>query len=138
MVESWLNLAFTRQKYKSMLQTGIVPTKNQVMFILPGMWCCKQKLPSQIGFYDSIRIFKQSYVPSIQISQVRACLAGLLTRGSSGAVLVKPQIVASPKRLWLLCFLLKSGFSRKTFGRVPLEEPEPKPERSPAKQALNR
>jgi len=32
-------------------------------------------------------------------------------------------------------FLLKNGFSRKTFGRTPPEKP--KPERSPAKQALN-
>jgi len=67
-------------------------------------------------------------------------LARLLPRGSSGgagAVLEEPQIVAPPKRLRLLCFLLKNGSSKKTFGRAPLEEPEPEPERSPAKQALN-
>jgi len=71
---------------------------------------------------------------------LRACLAGLLLRGSSGgarAVLEEPQIVAPPKQLRLLCFLLKNGSFRKTFGRAPLEEPEPEPERSPAKHALN-
>jgi len=71
---------------------------------------------------------------------LRTCLARLLLRGSSGgagAVLEEPQIVAPPKRLRLLCFLLKNGSFKKTFGRAPLEEPEPKPERSPAKQVLN-
>jgi hypothetical protein len=45
-------------------------------------------------------------------------LAELLIRSSfrgDGAVLAKVQIVASPKQLQLLCFLLKNGFSRKTF-----------------------
>jgi hypothetical protein len=41
--------------------------------------------------------------------------------------------MASLKRLRLLCFLLKNGFSRKTFGRAPLEELE----MSSAKEALN-
>jgi len=44
--------------------------------------------------------------------------------------------MASLKWLRLLCFLLKNGFSRKTFGRTSLEEPELEPKRSPAKQAL--
>jgi hypothetical protein len=44
----------------------------------------------------------------------------------------------TPKRLRLICFfLLKNDFSRKTFGRAPLEEPELEPKRSPAKQALS-
>jgi hypothetical protein len=38
----------------------------------------------------------------------------------------------------LLCFLLKNGFFEKTFGRAPLEELEPEPERSPTKRALKR
>jgi len=42
----------------------------------------------------------------------------------------------SSKRLWLLRLLLKNSFSRKTFGRTPLEEAEPEPKRSPVKQAL--
>jgi hypothetical protein len=50
------------------------------------------------------------------------------SRGAE-AVLVKPQIVASSKRLRLLCFLLKNNFSRKTFGKAPLEELEPVPQR---------
>jgi hypothetical protein len=50
--------------------------------------------------------------------------------------LEEPQFVASPKWLQLLCFLLKNGSFRKTFGRAPLEESEPEPKRSPAKQAL--
>ena len=72
--------------------------------------------------------------------QLRACLVRLLPRGSSGgagAVLEEPQIVAPPKRFRFLCFLLKNGSAKKTFGRAPLEEPEPEPERSPAKQALS-
>ena len=72
-------------------------------------------------------------------SDIRACLARLLPRGSSGGagvVFEEPQIVAPPKRLQLLCFLLKNGFSKKTFGRAPLEEPKPEPERNPAKQVL--
>ena len=44
--------------------------------------------------------------------------------------------MASPKQLQLLYFLLKNGSSRKTFGRAPLEEPEPEPERSPAKHKV--
>jgi hypothetical protein len=36
-----------------------------------------------------------------------------------------------------LFFIKKNGFSRKTFGRVLLEELEPEPERSPAKQSLS-
>jgi len=62
-------------------------------------------------------------------------LAGLLTRGYSrgaGAVLVKPQIMASSKQLQLL-FLLKSGFSTKIFGRTSLKEPQPELEKSHAK-----
>jgi hypothetical protein len=52
-------------------------------------------------------------------------LARLLLRSSSGGVrdvLKETQFVASPKRLRLLCFLPKNGFSRKTFGMDPLEE----------------
>ena len=52
--------------------------------------------------------------------RLRTCLARLLLRGSSGgagAVLEEPQ----------LCFLLKNGSFKKTFGRAPLEEPEPQP-----------
>jgi hypothetical protein len=33
-------------------------------------------------------------------------------------------------------FSSENGFSRKTFGRAPVEEPEPEPERGPATQAL--
>jgi hypothetical protein len=43
---------------------------------------------------------------------IRACLAGLFY------------------------FSLKNSSSYKTFGRAPLEEPEPDPGRSPTKQAL--
>ena len=50
---------------------------------------------------------------------------------------MKPQIVASPKWLRLLCFLLKNGFSTKMFARAPMEEPEPEPERSPAKETIS-
>jgi hypothetical protein len=32
----------------------------------------------------------------------------------------------------LLYFLLKIGFSRKTFGRAPPQEPKPEPGRNPA------
>jgi len=45
--------------------------------------------------------------------------------------------MAPPKRLRLLYFLLKNGSSMKTFDRASLEEPEPKPKRSLAEQALS-
>jgi len=38
--------------------------------------------------------------------------------------------------LWLLYFLLKNGSFKKTFGRASLKEPEPKLERSLAKQVV--
>jgi hypothetical protein len=44
--------------------------------------------------------------------------------------------MASLKQLRLLCFLLKSVFSRKTFVRPPLEEPELELEKSPADRPL--
>ena len=63
------------------------------------------------------------------------CNLGPVWHGSSGgarAVLEEP--------LRLLCFLLKNGSFKKTFGRASLEEPEPEPEpepeRSHAKQVL--
>jgi len=69
---------------------------------------------------------------------LRACLAGLVTRGSfrkAGAVLAKPIYGFAKTTLTPLLFT-QNGFSRKTFGRAPLERPEPEPERSPTKQAL--
>jgi hypothetical protein len=36
----------------------------------------------------------------------------------------------------VLLFTKKNGSFRKTFGKVPLKEPELKPERSPAKHAF--
>jgi hypothetical protein len=65
-------------------------------------------------------------------------LAWLLLRGSSGgarAVLEEPQLQNGSGSSAF--FLLKNDFSRKTFGRAPLEEPELEPKRSPAKQALS-
>ena len=44
--------------------------------------------------------------------------------------------MASPKRLWLLCFSLKNGFSKTTFGKTSLEESESELKRSPAKQTF--
>jgi len=109
----------------SCISNGSICTSNKV----------GAELANSLQEADKINQLEMIGIPGVE--KLRACLARLLPRGSSGgagAILEEPQIVAPPKRLRLLCFLLKNGSSKKTFGRAPLEEPEP--ERSPAKQAL--